>query len=78
MLVVFFKTENIIRNIYEKRYNIKIPVSKNSEDKIEYADLEVKNQKLRNLIKFTLHDSLEDEINKIFNKLEKINNPIKI
>lgn len=69
---------NIVRNVYEDRYNKKIAIIINNEDKNKYADFYVQNEKLRNLIGFILFDTFEEEIKKIFNKLEEMNNAIKI
>ena len=62
---------NIVKNIYEKRYNRKIKISINdSSKKKENPNFYVQNKKLKRLIKFKLNDHLEVEINKIFNQLE--------
>ena len=63
----------IIKKIFEERYKVEIPIIKNLEDKFKYKDLNVSNKKIRDFIEIDLKDSIEKEINKIFDKLEKNN-----
>jgi len=65
------KIANIIKIEYKKRYNENIKITINEEDKTLYKDLIVDNSKLKNLIKFKLNDMLIEEVNNIFDLLEK-------
>ena len=62
---------NLINIEYKKRYNKNIKITINEEDKTIYKDLSVDNSKLKNLIEFKLNDKLVEEVNNIFDLLER-------
>lgn len=61
---------NIVKNVYEKRYNQQITISINQEDKNIYEDIFVDNSKLKNIIDFKTNEKIEETVNKIFDLLE--------
>lgn len=61
---------NIVKFIYENRYNKKIDIIKNSNDKAIYGDISVKNDKIKKVINFQTNDRINETINKIFDLLE--------
>lgn len=63
---------NIVKDVYEKRYNQIIDISINKGDKNIYEDIFVDNKKLKNIIDFDAEEKIEESVNKIFNLLEKI------
>lgn len=62
---------NIVRDVYAYRFKKSIRVSINEKDNTIYERLEVKNDKLKNLLNFNVTQSLKEEIEKIFYLLEK-------
>jgi len=61
---------NIVRKVYEKRYQNEIDISVNQNDLNEYQDVIVDNAKLLNHIEHKFSNKLEDEIVNIFSLLE--------
>lgn len=62
---------NIVKNIFKFRYKKTIEIQINQHDKFIYEALEVKNEKLKSLINFTINDTIQEEINNIFDLLEQ-------
>ncbi len=62
---------NIVKNVFKVRYKKTIEIQINQHDKLIYETLEVKNEKLKSLIDFTINDVIQQEINKIFDLLEQ-------
>jgi len=62
----------IVKKVYEKRYNKKVRIYVNKDDRTVYdANVFVSNKKLKSVIKFNIHDNLYNEVNEIFSLLEK-------
>ena len=59
-----------VQKVYTKRYNKKIEIIINKDDKTTYSELRVDNHKLSKLINIKFNDKLCDEIEVIFNLLE--------
>ncbi|WP_372998877.1 NAD-dependent epimerase/dehydratase family protein [Sulfurimonas sp.] len=64
---------NLVKNEYEKRYEIDIKIETNENDDMSYDDIFVKNDKLKSIVNFTIIDNMSEEVNKIFDLLENIN-----
>ena len=62
---------NIVRDVYVYRFKKNISVLINEKDNAIYERLEVKNDKLKNLLNFNVTQSFKEEIEKIFCLLEK-------
>ena len=62
---------NKVREVYNKRYNKNIDISVNQDDRMIYPELTVDNSKLGQFISMKFNNKLYDEIEKIFNLLEK-------
>jgi UDP-glucose 4-epimerase len=62
---------NIVKNVFQKRYNKDIKISINENDTAVYDLLVVKNDKLKSTIDFDITDNLEEEVENIFKLLEK-------
>jgi len=61
---------NIVRTVYEKKYNKSIEIEINENDKNEYEDIEVKNDKLQLLVKYELTNMMYSEVENMFTLLE--------
>ena len=57
-------------DLYLKRYNKDFEISINEEDKKQYHDTTVSNEKLLTTIEYSLANNMEIEIDKIFDLLE--------
>jgi len=64
---------NIVKYEYQKKYNKTIEIEINNDDKIIYDDIFIKNNKLKAIINFDVSDKINDEVNKIFDLLENVN-----
>lgn len=64
---------NIVKKEYEKKYNKNIEIQINNDDKMTYDDISVKNYKLKSIINFEVIDKMSEEVNRIFDLLENIN-----
>lgn len=64
---------NIVKKVYEKIYKKEINIQINNKDKSVHDLLIVKNDKLKSIIDFEINDKLDEEIENIFNLLEKRN-----
>ena len=64
---------NVVKTVYEKKYGRKIKIYINENDKNVYNNIEVKNDKLRSLLKFDLNDMMFREVESTFTLLEKTN-----
>lgn len=62
----------IVKSVYEKRYLTVVPIEINQEDKNSYDVLFVDNHKLKGVVGFSLDDKFDEEINKIFDLLERV------
>ncbi|RXJ69005.1 hypothetical protein CRV08_06120 [Halarcobacter ebronensis] len=60
----------LVKKVYDKRYNKTIEIEVNENDKSQYQKLSVKNDKLKSLLNFKLHNNFEKEIENIFKLLE--------
>ena len=60
-----------VKKVYESRYKEKIEIIINKSDKQKHSDLSVVNSKIKKYINFEFKDNLDDEIDSIFNLLEK-------
>ena len=61
---------NIVKNEYQKKYNINIEIEINDNDRMIYDDVSIKNDKLKSIITFDSQDKIADEVKKIFKLLE--------
>lgn len=61
---------NIVKSVYERRYDKTIKIEINSNDKNIYKDIVVKNDKLKTIIDFTVNNMLSNEVDGIFRLLE--------
>ena len=65
---------NLVKDVYESKYNKQINIEINNDDKNIYESLEVDNSKLNRVLgELIVHDELTTEIKKIFDLLGKIN-----
>ncbi len=64
---------NIVKKEYKKKYNKNIEIQINNDDKMTYDDISVKNYKLKSIINFEVIDKMSEEVNRIFDLLEKVN-----
>lgn len=60
-----------VKKIFENRYNESIEIQINQNDLTKYYELFVENKKLKFLINFKTYNNLDDEIENIFELLEK-------
>ncbi|MDN5067886.1 NAD-dependent epimerase/dehydratase family protein [Aliarcobacter butzleri] len=60
-----------VKKIFENRYNESIEIQINQNDLTKYYELFVENKKLKFLINFETYNNLDDEIENIFELLEK-------
>jgi UDP-glucose 4-epimerase len=61
---------NIVRNVYQEKYNKTITIHINENDTKFYADISVKNDKLKSVIDFNVEDKIFSEVAKIFELLK--------
>ena len=62
---------NYVKEVFYSKYNKNIEIKINESDKTKYPHLSVDNNKLKNLIEFKPIEAFKEEINKIFELLEK-------
>lgn len=65
---------DIVKDVYQKRYNKSIQIYINENDKNVYSDIYIDNKKLKKIVSFKTKDMMAYEVNKIFNLLEKNEN----
>jgi UDP-glucose 4-epimerase len=68
----------LVQRIFKIRYCKEIGFSYNINDKSDYLNFTVSNIKIKNFIQFDISDSFEDEIIKMLDSLEQLENETKI
>jgi len=61
----------LVQKEYKKRYKEEVIIKLNTQDKYNYQSLKVDNSKLLDFIDFSFKDEITEQINNIFELLEK-------